>query len=119
MTENNHTTPRPISPQQADEVLIVDPTRGEETEGMLRLFRRGGWRDEGYIAYRGQTIDMAEVKEVTFHNTSIPYLPNTYQVVITSTSPQCPNISIPAGSDASTAMRMALEIERQLFAPKP
>ena len=70
MTENNHTTPRPISPQQADEVLIVDPTRGEETEGMLLLFRRGGLRDEGYIAYRGQTIDMAEVKEVTFHNTS-------------------------------------------------
>lgn len=119
MTENNHTTPRPISPQQADEVLIVDPTRGEETEGMLLLFRRGGLRDEGYIAYRGQTIDMAEVKEVTFHNTSIPYLPNTYQVVITSTSPQRPNISIPAGSDASTAMRMALEIERLLFPPKP
>ena len=47
MTENNHTTPRPISPQQADEVLIVDPTRGEETEGMLLLFRRGGLRDEG------------------------------------------------------------------------
>ena len=115
MTEKHNFTSYATSAAAADEIIIVDPTRGNDLEGTLLIFRQGGADGKGYIVHCSQIIDMKSVKEVTFHNAVNPYLPNAYQIVITADSDQCSRITIPAGYDVTWAMQVVLEIEKAIF----
>ena len=106
MTEKHNFTSYATSAAAADEIIIVDPTRGNDLEGTLLIFRQGGADGKGYIVHCSQIIDMNAVN---------PYLPNAYQIVITADSDQCSRITIPAGYDVSWAMQVVLEIEKAIF----
>jgi hypothetical protein len=81
-----------------DDTIVVNPTRGNESDGVVLFYDR-----EGFLYFNGIVIRKEEITDITFFNSAIPYVGNDYQIVITSNSDVHPNVYIPTGNDLGWA----------------
>ena len=90
---------------EPDSILTTDPTRGNEPDGVVLIYRQGGKDGRGYLVHGSHKIDIADVKDITMKNAAQPYLPNDYMLFIAIDRVIRP-IRIAVGSDSSTAMEL-------------
>ena len=100
---------------EPDEVIVVDATRGGETEGVVLAYDLGGQDNGGFLLYEGLVIDKRSVESVTFNNAAIPYVENAYQIILTTTSDSHPQVFIPVGRDVHWTREVLAQIERCIY----
>ena len=91
---------------QPDDIIITDPTRAEEAEGAILVYHK-----EGTMVYNGQTINIKDIKDITFNNSALPYFASDFQIILTTTNPEMPLVRIFVGSDAVWAQQVVVAIK--------
>ncbi len=88
---------------EPDDIIVCDPTRGNESDGVVLIYNSGGTDDKGYIYYDGYTIPTDSITDITVKNIAMAYLPNDYSLLVSTTDKQHRTLRIHVGTDASTA----------------
>ena len=50
---------------EPDDVIICDPTRGNEAEGAVIIYKSGGKDNKGEIIYEDVTLNIADIVDIT------------------------------------------------------
>ena len=89
-------TPKPLS-GEPDDQIVVNPTRANEPDGALLLYRK-----EGLLVYDGRQIPIDRIIDASVTNAnSNPYLPPAYSIRLTLDDKSI--ILIPTGLDGEWA----------------
>lgn len=106
----------PLSTNLGDpsSVIVVNPIRGNEAIGVILVYDK-----QGLLVYNDIVVRKADVIDVTFNNSAIPYLPNDYQVVLTTRDASHRYIRIPVGPDSEWAMNVVAQIRQSLLFDQP
>lgn len=88
---------------EPDDVIICDPTRGNEAEGAVIIYKSGGKDNKGEIIYEDVTLNIADIVDITVKNVAIAYLPNDYSLLVSTTDTKHKNLQIHTGTDAMWA----------------
>lgn len=89
-----------------DDSIVVNPTRGNEPDGVVLFYDR-----EGFLYFNGIVVRKDEITDITFFNSAIPYVGNDYQIAITTNSEEHPNVYIPTGNDLGWANNVLEQIK--------
>lgn len=106
------TEPGPVQlPGEPDEVVLVNPTRADEPDGAILVYRK-----EGVLLYDGQQIPIDKVVEGYVANANDnPYLPIAYHILLAMDDKKI--VHIPAGQDFEWAQE-ALKQLQEAIAPR-
>jgi hypothetical protein len=89
-----------------DDIIIVDPTRGNELEGVILVYDK-----KGFLYINGIILNKNEVTDISFFNAANPYMANEYQIVIKTTSERYPSVYISAGYELGWAKELYVQIK--------
>jgi len=89
-----------------DDIIVVNPTRGNELDGVILIYD-----EKGFLYINGIILNKNEVTDISFFNSSIPYMANDYQVVIKTTSERYPSVYLSAGNDLGWAKDLYAQIK--------
>ena len=64
-------------PQKPDELIVVNPTKANEPEGSILLFRK-----EGVLVYGDKQIPLDMITDVSMTNVSDPYILGAYHLLL-------------------------------------
>ena len=92
-----------------DDIIIVNPTRGNELDGVVLVYD-----EKGFLYYNGILLNKNEITDVSFFNAANPYMANDYQVVIKTTSERYPSVYISAGNELGWAKDLSTQIKSHL-----
>jgi hypothetical protein len=99
----------PISlPQEPDELIVVNPTKINDPDGSVLLYRK-----EGILVFDNERIPISQVVDVSMTNVSIPELPGVYHLLLVMSNGQV--VHIPAGGDGNWANEAMKELHIALF----
>ena len=101
------TEPTPLS-QEPDVVIVVNPTKANEPEGSILLYRK-----EGVLVYGDKQIPLDRIVDVSMNNVSNPYIPGAYHLLLALSDGQVAHI--PAGQDRDWAHEALLHLREALF----
>ena len=85
------------------DVVVLDPTRSNELDAVILVYPQA-------FVINGERVPRETVRDVTFNNAANPYIAQSYQVVLTTTLPGHPTVSIDVGNDAQWASEVAQQI---------
>lgn len=94
---------------EPDDLIIVDATRANETEGAILVYET-----QQFFVICGEKIHFCDIADVTFHNAQLPYAQPEYVVVVTTRLRQPESISISAGQDITWAGDIVAQIKERL-----
>lgn len=105
--------PEPVAeptslPQEPDELIVVNPTKANEPEGSLLLYRK-----EGVLVYGDKQIPLDMITDVSLTNVSNPYIQGAYHLLLVLSNGQVAHI--PAGPDRTWANEALLHLREALF----
>ena len=96
--------PAPL-PGEPDDQIVVNPTRANESDGALLLYRK-----EGVLVYDGRQIPIARIVDASVANAnSNPYLPPAYSIRLTLDDKSI--VLIPTGLDGEWAQEALKQLE--------
>jgi hypothetical protein len=96
--------PNPL-PGEPDEQIVVNPTRANEPNGAIFLYRK-----EGMLVYDGRQIPVARIVDASVTNAnSNPYLPPEYNIRLTLDDKSI--VLIPTGLDGEWAQEALKQLE--------
>ena len=99
-------------PGEPDEQIVVNPTRANESDGSILLYR-----NEGVLVHDGRQIPVARIIDASVTNAnSNPYLPPAYNIRLTMDDKSI--VLIPAGSDGEWAQEALKQLEAACSAEK-
>ena len=98
-------------PEAPDEVILVNPTRADEPDGAILVYRK-----EGVLVFDGQQIPIGKIVEGSVSNSNNnPYLPVAYHILLVMADKNI--VHIPAGQDFEWAQE-ALKQLQAAIAPR-
>lgn len=99
-----------------DEVIVTDATRGNEIDGVVLAYNKGGLDNKGFLVCNGKVVDKKSITDITFNNNygTAFGLPDEFQVVLSTNEESRPKIHIRAGNDIDTAKEIVTQLKSQL-----
>ena len=97
----------PLS-QEPDDVIVVNPTKANEPEGSILLYRK-----EGVLVFFDKQIPLDKIVDVSVTNVSNPYIPGAYHLLLVLSDGKVTHI--PAGPDREWANEALLQLRDALF----
>ena len=96
--------PAPL-PGEPDDLIVVNPTRVNEPDGAILLYRK-----EGLLVYDGERIPIDRIVDAYVTNvTSNPYVPAVYHILLNLNDGNVAHI--PAGQDAAWAQEALKQLQ--------
>lgn len=95
-------------PQKPDELIVVNPTKANEPEGSILLFRK-----EGVLVYGDKQIPLDMITDVSMTNVSDPYILGAYHLLLVLSNGQVAHI--PAGQDREWANESLMQLREAIF----
>ena len=95
-------------PPEPDDVVVVNPTRANESEGCVLIYRQAG-----VLVFGEGRIPLDMVTDVSISNVSNPYLPNAYHLLLMLSNGQVAHI--PAGQDGEWANEALIQLREAIF----
>ena len=98
--------PNPIPPDEdPDEVVVLDPTRVNEPDGAILVYRK-----EGVIVFDGKQFPIDRIVEGSVANSNNnPYLPVAYHILLAMDDKKL--VHIPAGQDFEWAQEALKQLQ--------
>ena len=93
---------------EPDELIVVNPTKMNDPDGSVRLYRK-----EGLLVFDNQRIPLSQIADVSMTNVSIPELPAVYHLLLVLSNGQV--IHIPAGNDINWANESMKQLHTAVF----
>jgi hypothetical protein len=93
---------------EPDELIIVNPTKMNDPDGSVRLYRK-----EGLLVFDNQRIPLCRIADVSMTNVSIPELPAVYHLLLVLSNGQV--VHIPAGNDINWANETMKQLHTAIF----
>jgi hypothetical protein len=93
---------------EPDELIIVNPTKMNDPDGSVRLYRK-----EGLLVFDNQRIPLCRIADVSMTNVSIPELPAVYHLLLVLSNGQV--LHIPAGNDLNWANDAMKQLHTAIF----
>lgn len=90
-------------PQEPDELIVVNPTKANEPEGSILLYRK-----EGVLVYGDMQIPLDRITDVSMKNVSDPYILGAYHLLLVLSNGQV--VHIPAGQDREWANEALIQL---------
>ena len=99
-----------------DDIIVTDATRGDEIDGVILAYDKGGRDGKGFFVCNGIVIGKASITDITFNNNfgTAFGLPDEFQVVISTNEENHPKCFIRAGNDIETAKGIIMQIKSHL-----
>ena len=92
-------------PEAPDEVILVNPTRADEPDGAILVYRK-----EGVLVFDGQQIPIGKIVEGSVSNSNNnPYLPVAYHILLVMADKNI--VHIPAGQDFEWAQEALKQLQ--------
>ena len=95
-------------PQEPDDVIVVNPTKANEPEGSILLYRK-----EGVLVYGDKQIPLDKITDVSMTNVSNPYIPGAYHLLLVLSGGKVTHI--PAGPDREWAQEALVQLREAIF----
>lgn len=92
---------------QPEDVIIMNATLANEVNGVILAYK-------DFFIIGGRRINKSDIKDVTFYNSSDPWAPREYQVVIVTRKPHKEIININVGNDAKWASDITIQLNSNL-----
>lgn len=101
---------------QPDDILVTDVTRGNEPDGAVLIYDKGGKQGNGFLVYNGAVIDKDSITDITFHNKfgTAFGLPDEFLVVLSTNDESQQKVYIRAGNDIDMAQETISLIKSHL-----
>ncbi len=90
-------------PQEPDELIVVNPTKANDPEGSILLYRK-----EGVLVYGDMQIPLDMITDVSMKNVSDPYILGAYHLLLVLSNGQVAHI--PAGQDREWANEALIQL---------
>lgn len=90
-------------PQEPDELIVVNPTKANDPEGSILLYRK-----EGVLVYGDKQIPLDMITDVSMKNVSDPYILGAYHLLLVLSNGQVAHI--PAGQDREWANEALIQL---------
>ena len=90
-------------PQEPDDLIVVNPTKANEPEGSILLYRK-----EGVLVFGNKQIPLDMITDVSMNNVSDPYILGAYHLLLVLSNGQV--IHIPAGQDREWANEALIQL---------
>lgn len=90
-------------PQEPDDLIVVNPTKANEPEGSILLYRK-----EGVLVFGDKQIPLDMITDVSMKNVSDPYILGAYHLLLVLSNGQV--IHIPAGQDREWANETLIQL---------
>ena len=97
-----------------DNLIIVDATRANETDGAILVYSK-----DRFLVVEGIKVYFNEIEEVTFHNDQHIYSLPQYVVVINTRLHDHASIRLQAGPDVTWAGEVVAEIKKSIIDQQP
>lgn len=95
-------------PAEPDELVIVNPTRANDPEGAILIYRK-----EGVLVYNGKQIPLDQIVDAFVINVNDnPYIPATYHIQLNMEKGKAARI--PAGNDAEWANEALKQLQEAI-----
>ena len=94
--------------EEPDELIVVNPTKMNDPDGSVRLYRK-----EGILVFDNQSIPLSQIDDVSMTNVSIPELPAVYHLLLVLSNGHV--VHIPAGNDINWANETMKQLHTTLF----
>ena len=95
-------------PQEPDDLIVVNPTKANEPEGSILLYRK-----EGVIVYGDKQIPLDMITDVSMTNVSDPYILGAYHLLRVLSNGQVAHI--PAGQDREWANEALIQLREAIL----
>ena len=95
-------------PQEPDDLIVVNPTKANEPEGSILLYRK-----ESVIVYGDKQIPLDMITDVSMTNVSNPYIPGAYHFLLVLSDGQV--VHIPAGQDREWANEALKQLREAIW----
>ena len=93
--------------EEPDERVVIFPTRIKEPDGSVLIYR-----DKGALVYNGVQIPLDSIKDVSFNNVALAYLPTSYDILLTLNDGYV--VHIPAGMDRMQVEEITVNLQEAL-----
>lgn len=90
-------------PQEPDELIVVNPTKANDPEGSILLYRK-----EGVLVFGDKQIPLDMITDVSMKNVSDPYILGAYHLLLVLSNGQVAHI--PAGQDREWANEALIQL---------
>ena len=90
-------------PQEPDDLIVVNPTKANEPEGSILLYRK-----EGVLVFGDKQIPLDMITDVSMKNVSDPYILGAYHLLLVLSNGQV--VHIPAGQDREWANEALIQL---------
>lgn len=90
-------------PQEPDELIVVNPTKANDPEGSILLYRK-----EGVLVYGDMQIPLDMITDVSMKNVSDPYILGAYHLLLVLSNGEVTHI--PAGQDREWANEALIQL---------
>ena len=90
-------------PQEPDELIVVNPTKANEPEGSILLYRK-----EGVLVFGDKQIPLDLITDVSMKNVSDPYILGANHLLLVLSNGQV--VHIPAGQDREWANEALIQL---------
>ena len=99
-----------------DDIIVTDATRGNETDGVVLAYDKGGSDGKGFFVCNGKVLDKSSITNITFNNNfgTAFGLPDEFQIVVTTNEENLPKCFIRAGNDIDTAKDIIKQMKAHL-----
>ena len=95
-----------------DDVIITNPTRGNEVDACILVYR-----NKGLLIINGLEVKKSEITEYVLKNDGPnPYLPADYHVHITTTLEDYPQLCVSLGNELSWAEEVLKQLQQEMAA---
>ena len=95
---------------QPDDVIVTNPTRGNEVEGCMLVYR-----EKGLLIIRGVEVKKSAITDYVLKNDGPnPYMPADYYLRISTTLEDYPLLSVSVGYEISWAEQVLKEFQHEL-----
>ena len=90
-------------PQEPDDLIVVNPTKANDPEGSILLYRK-----EGVLVFGDKQIPLDMITDVSMKNVSDPYILGAYHLLLVLSNGQV--VHIPAGQDREWANEALIQL---------
>ena len=93
---------------EPDDVIVVNPTKANEPDGSILLYRK-----EGILVFYDKQIPLDKIIDVSVTNVSNPYIPGAYHLLLVLSDGKVAHI--PAGADREWANEALIQLREAIF----
>lgn len=93
-----------------DDMITTDPTRGNEVQGCILVYR-----EKGFFVINGLEVKKSEITDCVLKNDGPhPYLPADYHLHLATTLDDYPVLTVSVGNEVSWAEQVLMEVQKEL-----